>query len=117
MMLPSFVSIAAAALTLASAASSINIMLGNDDGFASAQLRETYRLLKEKGHNVVVVSEADNQSGQGGRAVYTSNRSLVYPSEYGIVPAGAPSVGTDPYDSNIWYCFLFGQRLLILLTT
>lgn len=29
----------------------LNILLNNDDGFGSANLRETYRLFKEKGHN------------------------------------------------------------------
>jgi len=94
---------ATAALVLCSQTSAINILLGNDDGFASANLRETYRLLKASGHNVAVVSEADNESGQGGRAVFTVNRTLLYPSEYGIIPAGAPSIGTDPHDSSIWY--------------
>lgn len=74
----------AAALALASQASAINILLGNDDGFGSAQIRETYRLLKAAGHNVVIVSEADNQSGMGGRAVFTNNRSLVVNSEYNV---------------------------------
>jgi 5'-nucleotidase len=28
---------------------------------------------------------------------------LAVPSEYGLVPAGSPSLGTDPHGSNIWY--------------
>jgi 5'-nucleotidase len=95
-------SIALAALAFTSSVSSINIMLGNDDGFASAQLRETYRLLKAKGHNVVAVSEADNESGQGGRAVFTTNPKLTVPSEYGILAAGSPSIGQAPDNKNIW---------------
>lgn len=38
-------------LALAGSAQSLNILLNNDDGFASGNLRETYRLLKEAGHN------------------------------------------------------------------
>lgn len=34
----------------------INILLSNDDGFASAQLVETFRLLRANGHNVVAVA-------------------------------------------------------------
>lgn len=98
----SFATAATATFAFSSHVSSLNILLGNDDGFASAQLRETYRLLKGHGHNVVVVSEVDNESGQGGRAVFSTSGTLFYPSEYGIIPAGAPSIGRDPIDSNIW---------------
>lgn len=97
--------IAAATAALAGTPSSLalNILLGNDDGFAAANVRETYRLLKKEGHNVVLVASADNQSGMGGRAVFTNNASLVQNSEYNIIPAGSPSIGRDPMDSNIWY--------------
>ena len=91
----------AATAAVCSQASALNILLGNDDGFASAQIRETYRLLKAAGHNVVIVSEADNQSGQGGRAVFTNNASLAQNSEYGIIKAGAPSIGRDPIGKPI----------------
>jgi len=50
-----------------------------------------------------MVAPADNESGQGGRAVYTNMNKLAVPSEYNLIPAGAPSLGTDPNDSNIWY--------------
>ncbi|PIA97958.1 Acid phosphatase [Cercospora beticola] len=98
-----FFTFAATAAALAPYVSGLDILLGNDDGFASAQLRETYRLLKKEGHNVVVVSEADNQSGQGGRAVFTNRNTLQQDSEYGLIKAGAPSIGRDPMDQNIWY--------------
>ncbi|KAF2170511.1 hypothetical protein M409DRAFT_64222 [Zasmidium cellare ATCC 36951] len=92
-----------AALALSSQSFALNILLGNDDGFAAANVRETYRLLKQEGHNVVLVASADNQSGMGGRAVFTNNASLVVNSEYNIIPAGSPSIGTDPNDHSIWY--------------
>ena len=38
-------------LALAGSAQALNILLNNDDGFASGNLREVYRLLKEAGHN------------------------------------------------------------------
>lgn len=90
------------ALAFSSTVSSLNILVGNDDGFGSAQIREFYRLLKGKGHKVVMVSEADNQSGMGGRAVFTNLKTLPAGSEYGLIPAGAPSIGQDPIDKNIW---------------
>ena len=41
-----------AVLSLFSAASqALNIIVNNDDGFASANIREFYRLLKASGHN------------------------------------------------------------------
>lgn len=43
--------VAGAALLLASSTQAINILMANDDGFGSANLRETYRLLKKAGHN------------------------------------------------------------------
>ena len=41
--------------------------MGNEDGFASVQLREFYRLLKSEGHDVIIFAPVDNESGQGGR--------------------------------------------------
>ncbi|KJK76221.1 hypothetical protein H634G_08627 [Metarhizium anisopliae BRIP 53293] len=94
-----------AGLTLGFASSSqaINILLNNDDGFASGNLREVYRLLKTAGHDVWIVAPATEQSSQGGRSSFTELGSLTGPSQYDIIPAGAPSVGTDPHDSQIWY--------------
>ncbi|EXJ68289.1 uncharacterized protein A1O5_08904 [Cladophialophora psammophila CBS 110553] len=99
----SFLSAALAASTFLGASSAISILLGNDDGFGSAQIREFYRLLKESGHQVVMVAPADNESGQGGRSVFTTNKSLAVNSEFDLIPAGAPSLGRDPNDANIWY--------------
>lgn len=36
---------------LLSSSQALNILLNNDDGFGSGNLREMYRLFKEKGHN------------------------------------------------------------------
>ncbi|KIX94416.1 uncharacterized protein Z520_09802 [Fonsecaea multimorphosa CBS 102226] len=99
----SLLSAALAALTFASTSSAISILLNNDDGFGSAQIREFYRLLKESGHEVVMVAPADNESGQGGRSVFTNNKSLAVNSEFNLIPAGAPSLGRDPNDADIWY--------------
>lgn len=49
----SFGTAATAALALTSQVSALNILMGNDDGFGAANLREFYRLLKADGHNVV----------------------------------------------------------------
>jgi 5'-nucleotidase len=92
-----------AALTALNTCSALNILLGNDDGFGSAQLRELKGLLQAAGHKTIVVAPVDNESGQGGRAVYTNSRNLTTASEFNLVPAGAPSIGRDPVDQDIWY--------------
>ena len=58
---------AVAAVSLAPFAQSLNILLNNDDGWASANIREFYRLLKASGHNVLMVAPIVDNSGQGGR--------------------------------------------------
>ncbi|MCJ1312573.1 hypothetical protein MMC25_006247 [Agyrium rufum] len=99
-------SLAAAFTTAASIFASsvaLNIIVSNDDGFASANVREFYRLLKASGHDVVLVASVIDQSGQAGRSQFTVNSTLLTPSEYGIIPAGAPSFGMDPTDPDVFY--------------
>lgn len=98
-----FATTLAAALALATASDALKILMNNDDGFGSGNLRELYKILKEAGHDVLVVAPAVQQSGQGGRTDFTTYKNLTSPSQYDIVPAGAPAVGTDPNDSSIWY--------------
>jgi hypothetical protein len=43
-----------AAVALASSSQALNILLNNDDGFGSGNLRELYRLLKGEGHDGMV---------------------------------------------------------------
>ncbi|KAF3923593.1 Exopolyphosphatase [Orbilia brochopaga] len=83
--------------------SSLNIILNNDDGWATANIREFYKALKADGHNTYIVAPVEQQSGQGGRVVFTIDSKLGRPGQYNTVPAGAPSFGSDPMDSHIWY--------------
>jgi 5'-nucleotidase len=62
----SFVLTALAAATLPTS-SALKILLGNDDGWAAANIREFYRLLKKSGHDVILVAPVVDNSGQGGR--------------------------------------------------
>jgi 5'-nucleotidase len=52
---------------------------------------------------VWIVASATGQSGQGGRSDFTTYPNLTTNSQYDLIPAGAPSVGSDPNDSQIWY--------------
>ena len=62
-----------AVLSLVSAAQSLNIVVNNDDGWASANIREFYRLLKKAGHNLLLVAPVVDNSGQGGRVSDSSS--------------------------------------------
>jgi 5'-nucleotidase len=44
----------------------LNIVLSNDDSWASANIREFYKALKDAGHRVLLVAPAVNQQGKGG---------------------------------------------------
>jgi 5'-nucleotidase len=82
-----------AGAALFSSSQALNILLNNDDGFGSGNLREMYRLFKEKGHNVWLVAPATKQSGKGGTSDFTAEGNLTGPSQYDLIPKGAPSVG------------------------
>lgn len=80
---------------------SLNILMGNENGFASANLREFYRLLKSAGHDVWIVAPATDQSGQGERFTLSTSPTLTTPSDFKLIPAGSPSHGRDPTDLQI----------------
>jgi hypothetical protein len=67
------------------------------------------RFLIEEGHTAVVVAPVDNESGQGGRSVFTTSKTLTKPSEFNLVSAGAPSLGRDPNDPDVWYAAFSNQ--------
>jgi 5'-nucleotidase len=52
---------------------------------------------------VWIVAPVINQSGSGGPDDFTTYPNLTAPSRYNTIPKGAPSVGPDPSDSQIWY--------------
>ena len=81
----------------------LNIIVNNDDGFGSANIRELYRLLDAAGHNAWIVAPVSNQSGKGGTEVFTTDANLTSPSEFDLIPEGTPSFGIAPNDSHIWY--------------
>ncbi|KFY10408.1 hypothetical protein V492_05036 [Pseudogymnoascus sp. VKM F-4246] len=81
----------------------LNILLSNDDGFGTGNIRELYHALKSFGHTVWIVAASTNQSGVGGTVVFTTSSNLTTDSQYGIIKAGAPSFGPDPLDNQIWY--------------
>ena len=88
----------------AGAALALDIVLTNDDGFETANIRALYQRLKAAGHDVVISAPTQNNSGRGGAVEYQRVMApLDRPTRYGGVPAGAPGVGVDPQDPDIHY--------------
>ncbi|KUJ16008.1 sure-like protein [Mollisia scopiformis] len=81
----------------------LNILITNDDGFGVSNIRELYKAVKALGHNAYIVASASDKSGTGGSLSFATTANLTADTQYGIVKAGAPSVGADPNDSHIWY--------------
>ncbi|PBK96512.1 sure-like protein [Armillaria gallica] len=86
-----------------SKSSSLNILLTNDDSWASANIRATYSALKADGHNVLLVAPAVQQSGRGGTFVLPTTNITPPGGEFGSIPVGAPYFGHDKNDQNLWY--------------
>ena len=58
--------LATAVVSISSIASGLNIIVSNDDGFGSANIREFYKALKAAGHNAWIVAPVVDMSGKGG---------------------------------------------------
>lgn len=88
----------------ASVAPALDIVLTNDDGFETANVRALYQRLKAAGHDVIISAPVHNHSGGGGRVEYQRTIGpLKGPSRYGGVQEGAPGVGNDPQDKDVYY--------------
>ncbi|KAK0240460.1 sure-like protein [Armillaria nabsnona] len=95
--------LSALSLPVYSKSSSLNILLTNDDSWASANIRATYSALKADGHNVLLVAPAVQQSGRGGTFVLPTTNITPPGGEFGSIPVGAPYFGHDENDQNLWY--------------
>ncbi|KAA1112314.1 hypothetical protein PGTUg99_014333 [Puccinia graminis f. sp. tritici] len=78
--------------------SALNILQGNDDGWAECNIRTLYKVLKQRGHQTIISAPVRNKSGTGSRS--TEWTPLREPGEYDTVPVGAPGVGHEPADQN-----------------
>lgn len=81
----------------------LRILLSNDDSWAAANLRALYYALKTAGHQVLVVSPSQNQSGKGGTVVLPDSPTLTAPARNDSVPAGAPYRGANVSDAGLTY--------------
>lgn len=81
----------------------LNIILTNDDSWASSNLRAFYYALRTAGHNVQVVAPAHGQSGKGGTVVLPTNKTIVTAGEFNALPASSPYSGHNESDSSLAY--------------
>lgn len=78
-----------------------NIVLTNDDGWAVAQLRDEYNMLRTAGYQVILSAPAVDKSGTGSST--TTPTTLTDPCQFDTCPSGSPPTGTDSSDPNIHY--------------
>ncbi|KIP07965.1 hypothetical protein PHLGIDRAFT_401065 [Phlebiopsis gigantea 11061_1 CR5-6] len=90
-------------MSTASVALGLNILLTNDDSWASANIRATHAALKAAGHDVLLVAPAVQNSGQGGRFQLPTVNITAPGGEFGSIPIGAPFFGHDDNDNTTWY--------------
>lgn len=101
-------------LLAVSEANALDILLTNDDGFESAQIRALYAKLEDHGHSVVISAPTQNNSGTGGAMNFLRPIGpLTRATRGGSVPAGQPGIGTDPADPDIHY--VDGSPVMALL--
>ncbi|KAI8998912.1 5'/3'-nucleotidase sure [Trametes punicea] len=93
----------AALLLCSSFCAALNILLTNDDSWASANIRATYSALKADGHDVLLVGPAVQQSGKGGTFVLPTTNITAPGGEFGSIPVGAPFFGHDTQNPNLYY--------------
>ncbi|KAJ5773744.1 Survival protein SurE-like phosphatase/nucleotidase [Penicillium paradoxum] len=83
------------------AASAVNIISSNDDGWAEVNIRALFDSLGAAGHSVVVSAPAENQSGTGSKQ--RTPTVLTEPCEFDSCPSGSPAVGFNASEPRLGY--------------
>ncbi|KAF7796743.1 hypothetical protein EIP86_007926 [Pleurotus ostreatoroseus] len=86
-----------------SSATGLNILLSNDDSWASANIRATFNALVAAGHNVLMSAPAIQESGHGGTFVLPTTNIVPPGGEFNSIPVGAPFFGHDVHNQNLFY--------------
>lgn len=97
------VSVVAAPVASSSNKTNKTVLLTNDDGWASTNIRSTYKSLKAAGYDVIMVAPVSQRSGFGGQFQLPTNKNLTTGGEFNYPPAGSPSWDHEKDDMNIWY--------------
>ncbi|KAG9043473.1 hypothetical protein FS837_009505 [Tulasnella sp. UAMH 9824] len=79
----------------------IKILIGNDDGWAEANIRQLYADAQQAGNDVVLSAGAKNGSGSGSLNIAFGE---VSDAEYDSIPDGSPQAGFNQTDRS--YCSL-----------
>ncbi|CUA68539.1 hypothetical protein RSOLAG22IIIB_03577 [Rhizoctonia solani] len=80
---------------------SLNVLVGNDDGWAEANIRAFYQTLTAAGYNTLVSAPVENQSGTGSSD--SPAKVLTKVGQYDTVPIGAPAEGANSTDPRLNY--------------
>ncbi|KAH8101318.1 sure-like protein [Cristinia sonorae] len=86
-------------LAASASASAQKIILTNDDGWATAQIRAQNDALKALGFDVILSAPAENQSGTGSSSAPPQPRTD--PCEFESCPAGSGATGFDSSDPRL----------------
>ncbi|KAL9941119.1 hypothetical protein V8E36_000607 [Tilletia maclaganii] len=85
----------------------LNIIISNDDGFGTANIRALYTALTVAGHSVIIAAPVENESGTDGAR--RPPRVLERDGDFGLARRGDPAAGNEynpaagPIDERIWY--------------
>ncbi|KAH9837798.1 sure-like protein [Rhodofomes roseus] len=88
-------------LTLSAFARAQNLLIADDDGWATAQIRAQYASLTDAGYNVVLSCPALNQSGKGSSS--QTPTPMTEPCEFNTCPIGSPAEGYNASDPQLNY--------------
>ncbi|KAI1782922.1 sure-like protein [Ganoderma leucocontextum] len=92
----------AISLSLLSAyAAATKIVIANDDGWATAQIRQQFDTLTSAGHDVILSAPALNQSGKS--SLSKTPTTLTGPCEYNTCPTGSPATGSNATNPRLNY--------------
>lgn len=80
-----------------------NILLTNDDGWASTGIRAAYRSLTDAGYNVILVAPVEQRSGYGGTFMYSYTNTLLHDDQFHYKLQGDDAWGSEEDDDHIWY--------------
>ncbi|KAH9837801.1 sure-like protein [Rhodofomes roseus] len=86
---------------LAAASGPRNLVLSNDDGWATAQIRAQFDALVDAGYEVILSAPAVNQSGKGSRS--KTPTTLDEPCEFDTCPVGSPAEGFNASNPRLNY--------------
>ncbi|THH30210.1 hypothetical protein EUX98_g3969 [Antrodiella citrinella] len=78
-----------------------NIILTNDDGWATAMMRAQMDALIAEGYNVVMSAPSENQSGTSSKSAPPTVLNIT--CEFGTCDVGSPAVGTNASNTRINY--------------